>query len=96
MKVNLEGQVALVTGAARGIGQAIADALGANGARVVYADVDLATAEKSATKWPEAVALRMDVTNETEIDAVLAETLRRWAGSTSSSITQASTHSRTA
>lgn len=41
MKVNLEGKVALVTGAARGIGRAIADALGDNGARVVHSDVQL-------------------------------------------------------
>jgi NAD(P)-dependent dehydrogenase (short-subunit alcohol dehydrogenase family) len=35
MNVNLEGQVALVTGAGRNIGKAIADALVANNARVI-------------------------------------------------------------
>jgi 3-oxoacyl-[acyl-carrier protein] reductase len=78
MKVNLEGQVALVTGAARGIGQAIADTLAANGARVVYADIDLETARQAAAKSLDAMALRMDVTSEAEVDAVLAETLQRW------------------
>jgi NAD(P)-dependent dehydrogenase (short-subunit alcohol dehydrogenase family) len=77
VKVNLEGQVALLTGAARGIGQAIADALAGNGARVVYADIDLATAEQSAAKSPGALAMRMDVTRETEIDSVVAEILKQ-------------------
>jgi len=78
MKVNLEGRVALVTGAARGIGQAIADALAANGARVVYADIDLDTARQSAAKFPGSVAMRMDVTSEAEIDSVMNGILERW------------------
>jgi NAD(P)-dependent dehydrogenase (short-subunit alcohol dehydrogenase family) len=76
MKVNLEGKVALVTGAARGIGQAIADMLAANGARVVYADIDLATARQAAAQSPGALALRMDVTDEREVDSVIAKTLK--------------------
>ena len=60
-----------MTGAARGIGQAIADTLAANGARVVYADIDLDTARQSAAKSPGALALRMDVTREAEVDSVL-------------------------
>ena len=46
MKVNLHDQVALVTGAAGGIGQAIASTLAANGARVVYADINLEAARQ--------------------------------------------------
>jgi 3-oxoacyl-[acyl-carrier protein] reductase len=77
MKVNLEGKVALVTGAARGIGQAIADTLAMNGARVIYADIDLETARQSAAKSPGALALRMDVTDEREVDSVMAAILQR-------------------
>ena len=76
MKVDLEGKIALVTGAARGIGRAIADTLAANGARVVYADIDTATAQQAAAKFPHALALRMDVTNEQEVDSVIAQTLK--------------------
>ena len=43
MKADLSGKVSLVTGAARGIGLAIADRLAANGSRVIYADRDDAT-----------------------------------------------------
>jgi NAD(P)-dependent dehydrogenase (short-subunit alcohol dehydrogenase family) len=77
MKVNLEGKVALVTGAARGIGQAIADALAANGARVVYADIDVATARQAAAaNAPQAMALRMDVTDEREVDSAITAILK--------------------
>ena len=48
MMVNLEDKVALVTGAAGAIGQSIASALAANGARVVYSDIDIEAARQYA------------------------------------------------
>ena len=68
MKVDLDGQVALVTGAARGIGQAIADAFAQNGATVIYTDVDSDELQKTARAYG-GVAMEMDVTNESKIDA---------------------------
>jgi NAD(P)-dependent dehydrogenase (short-subunit alcohol dehydrogenase family) len=73
MQVELSGQVALVTGAARGIGKAIADAMAQNGARVVYADIDRAEAERSASASSGAKAMEMDVTNEFQVQAVTNE-----------------------
>ena len=77
MKVNLEGKTALVTGAARGIGQAIADELADNGAAVVYADVDIATARESAKRSVGAIAVRMDVSKENEVETAIAEVLQQ-------------------
>ncbi|MBC8871485.1 MAG: SDR family oxidoreductase [Planctomycetes bacterium] len=70
MQVDLSGKVALVTGAARGIGQAIADTLAANGARVIYTDIDRDEAERSASASSGAKAMEMDVTNEAQVQAV--------------------------
>jgi NAD(P)-dependent dehydrogenase (short-subunit alcohol dehydrogenase family) len=75
MTVNLQGQAALVTGAAKGIGQAIAEALAANGARVAFTDIDLEGARQAAAQVNGALALRLDVTDRAEIDRALEQTL---------------------
>lgn len=76
MNVPLHDQVALVTGAAGAIGQAICASLAANGARVVCADIDLEGAGRLADGLPGATALRLDVTEEAQaangIDRILA------------------------
>jgi len=70
MNVDLSDKVALVTGAARGIGKAIADTLAENGARVIYTDVDFATARESASQRPGTEAMEMDVTDEAQVRSV--------------------------
>jgi NAD(P)-dependent dehydrogenase (short-subunit alcohol dehydrogenase family) len=77
MKVDLNGQVALVTGAARGIGQAIADLFVENGATVIYADVDHETAKASAARaGNKASAMALDVSNEAQVESCLTQILR--------------------
>lgn len=76
MKVELAPRVALVTGAARGIGQAIADTLADNGAKVYYSDVDAAEVRRSAAAKPGSVAVDLDVSNEAQIQAVTEQILR--------------------
>jgi 3-oxoacyl-[acyl-carrier protein] reductase len=73
MKVDLSGQVALVTGAARNIGKSIADVYALNGARVVYADVLADEAATAAAAHPGCKAVIMDVTDERQVQAAIAQ-----------------------
>src|SRR5438309_7736840 len=72
MKVDLGGRVALVTGSARGIGQAIADLFAANGARVIYSDINHAEAKESAARSAGCQAMALDVTDNAQVEAVIA------------------------
>ena len=66
--MRLDGKVALVTGAARGIGAAIADRLAAEGARVAVCDLDDAAAKATADRLPGAVGVAVDVSDDESVD----------------------------
>ena len=62
---RLESEVAIVTGGARGLGRAIAEAYVAEGARVCIADVRIELAQRVAEALGDSViALELDVTDE--------------------------------
>jgi len=70
---KLDGKIAIVTGAASGIGRSIAQTLAAEGAIVGVADVQHAAADAAARdielRGGRAVAIAMDVTSEEQVDA---------------------------
>lgn len=76
---RLAGKTALITGAARGIGQAFAQAYLREGAQVVIADIDNDRAVQTATAMGEnACAVAMDVTDQASIDAGIAQAVARF------------------
>lgn len=78
----LEGKSAIVTGAGRGIGQAIALKLAREGAAVVATDLAEDNAAETAQMIRDAggaaVALKVDVTNEADAEAQVALAIERW------------------
>ncbi|MPZ22645.1 MAG: glucose 1-dehydrogenase [Dehalococcoidia bacterium] len=74
---RMEGRVALVTGAGRGIGQGIARRLASEGARVCVADLDPKTASATANEIGNGLALEMDVTSGDSVRNAVAECERQ-------------------
>ncbi|MBO6886031.1 MAG: L-iditol 2-dehydrogenase [Marivita sp.] len=75
---RLDGKTALITGAARGIGRAFAERYVAEGARVAIADIDIASAEETASQIGErAIAVHMDVTDQASIDAAVSASVEQ-------------------
>src|SRR5947209_19271771 len=71
----MQGKVAIVTGAAQGIGRAIAEGLSAAGARIVVAD--LQGAEAAAATFPDGVGVTADVANEDDVRSLVDEVVDR-------------------
>jgi NAD(P)-dependent dehydrogenase (short-subunit alcohol dehydrogenase family) len=78
MSDTLAGKVAVVTGAAQGIGNAIARALADEGARVAVAD--LRRADEAAAELPDGVGIEVDVTDEGAVERMAEEVAERCGG----------------
>jgi NAD(P)-dependent dehydrogenase (short-subunit alcohol dehydrogenase family) len=79
MDARLKGKVAVVTGAASGIGKALATRLAEDGASVVIADIrnfDVAAAEMARRTGARTLGLEVDVSSEKDVERMAAETVK--------------------
>jgi len=75
MSGSVEGKVAIVTGAAQGIGNAIAKGLAAEGARIVVADLN--RAEEASAEFDDGVGITVDVADEAQVERMAQEVVDR-------------------
>ena len=76
--MRFQDKVVLVTGAGHGIGLAIAQRFGAEGARVAVNDLNSTRADEAAASIPGAIALPADVSSKTQIDSMFDALLDRF------------------
>ena len=80
MKLGLEGKVALITGAARGIGRVTARALHDEGANVAILDLDRRSVDEAADELGDdrAMGVVADVVDLASVSRAVAEISQRW------------------
>lgn len=78
MGLKLQGQTAIVTGGARGIGLGIAARLSAEGAHVVVWDVDIAKFDPAIAKFKPSLVQKVDVTDLGAIERAFADAVNQF------------------
>ena len=71
VSLTLEGQVAVITGAGQGLGEALAQRLDAEGAKVVIGDINIEAANEVASKLNNGTAVKLDVTDYAQCEALM-------------------------
>ena len=76
--MKLKGKVVAITGAAQGLGQALAQRCSEEGAQVVVGDMNLEGAQETARMLPDAIAMKLDVTDFADCEAFAAAAIEKY------------------
>jgi sorbitol-6-phosphate 2-dehydrogenase len=75
---RLAGQVAIITGAAQGLGESLAGRLSQEGCQVVVGDINFEAAQKVANSLRDAVAIKVDVSDEQQVEAMVDLAIQKY------------------
>lgn len=78
LNMDLQGKVAVITGASQGLGEALAMRLDKEGCKVAVLDINLEGAQQVASKLKDAIALSLDVTKYDQCEAAAKAVLEKW------------------
>ena len=78
MQGKLQGQVVVITGAAQGLGEALALRLSAEGAKVLVADLNYEAAKATAAQLEDALAVQVDVSKYEDCEAMIQAAVEKW------------------
>ena len=77
-QINLQGKVAVVTGASQGLGEALALRLDAEGCKVAVCDINIEGAKAVAAKLQNGLALQVNVTDYAQCEAAAKAVIEKW------------------
>lgn len=75
---RLQNKVAVITGGAQGLGQALSQRLSEEGASVVIGDINLEGAQKTASELKDATAVRVDITKYEECERLMSTAVEKY------------------
>ena len=75
---RLEGEVVIITGAAQGLGEALAQRLDKEGAKVLVADMNIEAAQKVAAGLSDAIAMQVNVCSPEDCDKMAKAAFDKW------------------
>ena len=78
MEGRLNDRVVVITGAAQGLGEALAMRLSEEGAKVLVADLNFEAAQDTASKLRDALAVKVDVSQYADCEAMVAAAMAQW------------------
>jgi len=78
MYQRLRDQVAVITGGAQGLGEALAHRLDIEGCKVVVADINQESAQKVADSLHDAIAVKVDVSSEQQVEAMVGAAVEKY------------------